>query len=276
MQKAREYSASRRGEDVKGEWQEYERKQKQQHRAQETTEQRESRLQRMRDYSAVRKDWDKKRMKEARANETAEQREARLQKMRDNSAARRATKAERAKEAAVYPEIPRVGSAKEREKTRKRVAAIRANRTAEQVEHDREVSRKGMAKLKERRMLCTDGEKAREYIATTARRAARDHQSNCRVRKYRLAVAKGEDPGPEELNPNGKPINCHTCDQDLDLPLAGKGRCPCYDCAVLFDKVYEYDQRQMKMYPKLRGSSHMPEYDPNFCSGESGSESPDD
>ena len=108
LQKARKYSASRRGEDVKGLWQEYERKQKQQHRAQETTEQRESGLQIMRDYKdcPIMKEWNKNRMKETRANESAEQREALLQKMREYSASRRANKAERAKEAAVYPEIP--------------------------------------------------------------------------------------------------------------------------------------------------------------------------
>ena len=71
---------------------------------------------------------------------------------------------------------------------------------------------------------------------------------------------------------NDMPIYCHTCDQDLDLPVAGKGRCPCYDCAVLFDNLYEYQQRQMKDYPNLRGYAHMPKYDPKYFS-QSGSES---
>ena len=207
----------------------------------------------MRDYKASppMKEWDRNRKKEDRANETAQQREARLQKMREYSASRRANKAARAKEAAVYPEIPRVGSAKEREKTRKRVAAIRAKRTDEQVQHDREVSRKGMAKLKERRTLRTDEEEVEERYAAIYRRAARNHQSGCKVRKYRLAVAKGDDPGPEELMPCGKPIYCHDCDQDLDLPVAGEGRCPCYNCAVLFDKVAEYREEQAKDCPQL-------------------------
>ena len=204
----------------------------------------------MRDYSATRKDEHKNRMKEARANESAEQREARLQKMREYSASRRANKAARAKEAAVYPEIPRVGSAKEREKTRKRVAAIRANRTEEQVQHDREVSRKGMAKLKERRSLRTDDEKVNDYYGAIYRRAARNHLSGCKVRKYRLAVASGDDPGPEPLY-NGRPEYCHDCDQDLDLPVAGEGRCPCYYCAELFDKVAEYREQRAKDYPQL-------------------------
>ena len=222
----------------------------------------------MRDYKdcPIMKEWNKNRMKETRANESAEQREALLQKMREYSASRRANKAERAKEAAVYPEIPRVGSAKEREKTRKRVAAIRAKRTDKQVQHDREVSRKCMAKLKERRSELTDEEKVDNHHAAIYRRAARNHLSDCKVRKYRLAVANGDDPGPEELQPCGKPIYCLTCDQDLDLPVAGRGRCPCYHCALLFDKVYEYNQRRMKDYPQLRGSSTMLEYDPHYFS----------
>ena len=109
----------------------------------------------MRDYSSVDKEWDKTRKRAERAAETDEQREARLQKMREYNARKKANKGiETADEA--FTEVPRVGSAKEREKTRKRVAAYRANRTTEQVAHDREVSKKGMDKLRANRRATED------------------------------------------------------------------------------------------------------------------------
>ena len=66
------------------------------------------------------------------------------------------------------------------------------------------------------------------------------HSDFCKVRIWRLLVAEGADAGPEPLMTNGKPEYCHLCDQDLKVPLAGKGRCPCYNCAVLFGKKEEW------------------------------------
>ena len=155
LNKAKEYCATRRREEVKEAWQKYERKQKEEQRKRETSEQREARLQRMRDYSSVDKEWDKTRKRAERAAETDEQRDARLHKMKEYNAQRKANKRiETADEAS--PKVPQVCSAKEREKTRKRVAAYRANRTTEQVAHDREVSKKGMDKLRANRKATED------------------------------------------------------------------------------------------------------------------------
>ena len=71
------------------------------------------------------------------------------------------------------------------------------------------------------------------HTAVEERRSKNHHDFNCKVRSYRQQVAKGIYPGPEELMPCGKPIYCHTCDQNLQLPLVGEGRCPCHDCAVV-------------------------------------------
>ena len=63
-------------------------------------------------------------------------------------------------------------------------------------------------------------------------------------------MAKGAEAGPEPLMANGKGRPCHLCDQDRDLPLAGNGRCPCYDCAVLHGTVDEWTKMQDKKYFK--------------------------
>ena len=53
-------------------------------------------------------------------------------------------------------------------------------------------------------------------------------------------MAEEAEAGPEPLMSNGKGRPCHRCDQDPAVPLAGTGRCPCYDCAVLHGKVAEW------------------------------------
>ena len=68
---------------------EYDRSRKRDKRAAETPEEREARLQKMRDYNASRKVADKERKKKQLANETPEQREIRLKKVREYSASRR-------------------------------------------------------------------------------------------------------------------------------------------------------------------------------------------
>ena len=77
---------------------EYERFKKQQQRASETPQQREARLQKMREYNSrikmnataeereAQKEYERDRKKQQRANETPQQREARLQKMKEYDA----------------------------------------------------------------------------------------------------------------------------------------------------------------------------------------------
>ena len=164
-------------------------------------------------------EYNRNRNKAQRANETPEAREARLEKMRQYSAERRANKAMKT-------------SAKVKEATKERMAAFRAKRTPEHIQQDREAAREGMARLAE-------GHRKVPYIER-----APHYHVDCRVRKWRLEVAKnGADAGPEPLLTNGKPEYCHQCDQDLKVPLAGRGRCPCRECALLFKRFNEYVRR---------------------------------
>ena len=164
-------------------------------------------------------EYNRNRNKVQRANETPEAREARLEKMRQYSAERRATKTMKT-------------SSKVTEATKERMAAFRAKRTPEQIQHDREAAREGMARLAE-------GHRKMAYVER-----APHYHVDCRVRKWRLEVAeKGAAAGPEPLLTNGKPEYCHQCDQDLKVPVAGKGRCPCRECAVLFGKFNDYVRR---------------------------------
>ena len=170
-------------------------------------------------------EYDKKYRKAQLANETPEERGARLEKMRQYSAERRANKEMKT-------------SAKVKEATNKRIAEFRSRRTPEQLEQDRQAAREGMAKHREH-LKSLDGIQAKGIFSPTFGIRSPDyHLLNCNVRKWRLEVAKkGADAGPEPLLPNGKPEYCHKCDQDIKVPLAGKGRCPCYDCAALFKKT---------------------------------------
>ena len=68
-------------------------------------------------------------------------------------------------------------------------------------------------------------------------------------------MAEGADAGPEPFHKEdddwdpdspGTPLQCHDCDQDPNLPLAGKGRCPCYECAVHLGKVEEWKKNHVK------------------------------
>ena len=129
--------------------------------------------------------------------------------------------------------------AKVKEATKERMAAFRSKRTPEQIQQDRQAAKEGMANLKECRTNNLEEKPHEAYFSRTP-----DYHLNCKVRKWRLEVAKeGTDPGPEPLSNNGEPEYCHICDQDLKVPLAGKGRCPCHKCAVLLNKVNEYIKR---------------------------------
>ena len=264
LQKMRDYSAKRRGTN-------------------ESPEQREARLKKMREYKAARKlkedinapggrkdkksekesgycytqEYDTALKREQRKRETSEQREVRLQKMREYSASRR----EKLKNAGPVQgksyELPKSGkyTARERERTRERVAAIRANKSEEEKFQENEAARERMAKLRSARTLAGEGDSSRrrdEAYRCAERKDAKHHEERCQVRKWRLKMANGgEDAGPEPmhysaLSPNGRLVTCHDCDQDLDLPLAGSARCwksfDCYDCAELFGKVEEYNR----------------------------------
>ena len=136
-----------------------------------------------------------KKQKERLSRETPEERESRLQKMREYSASRRANKANNT-------------SSEEREATRERVAAFRARRTPEEVQHDREKAKEGMKKMYERRSDYTDEEWAeicrnkKEIIGGGERRGKHHHDRTCPVRMWRLKVAAGTEAGPEPMYTN--------------------------------------------------------------------------
>ena len=110
---------------------------------------------------------------------------------------------------------------------------------------ERERAREGMARMYERRFAYTDEEwEAFSQRPLGERRGKHHHDRTCDVRKWRLKVTAGTEAGPEPLHHiQLKPQVCHYCDQDLELPLAGEGRCwkqGCYDCAVLFGRKEEW------------------------------------
>ena len=167
--------------------------------------------------------------------------------MKEYNAAKKASKGKEDEEDDYYPFFKRVGTVREREKTRERVAAIRARRTQEQLEHDREVSRRGMAKLRERR---TKDEKTEAEDRALARKSIRDHDRTCKIYRYRMMVARGEDPGPEPRLTNGKLAYCCKCDRDPTVPMAGNGRCSCYYCAKYHGKEEEWCKANGVPYKK--------------------------
>ena len=118
----------------------------------------------------------------------------------------------------------------EKERTRVRVEAYRAKRTDEEVKRDREAAYWGMRKL-------------RSNQAAPKWSSQEKHDQECIVRKWRLLIAEGADAGQEPQHSGGIRYYCHICDQDPTVPLAGSGRCHCYDCAVLHDKVDEWMER---------------------------------
>ena len=242
LQRMREYSASRRATQEKETSEsrqaqkEHEAKMKREQRAKETPAQREARLQKMKDYRARIKSesvsqgrpapipdfraYDRDQKRTQRALETPEEKEARLQKARDYKASRKAKSTPR-----------------EKERTRERVAAFRAKRTDEEKKQDNEAAKLGMAKVRSNR-------------TAPSWPCPKMHEEQCRVRKWRLLMAQGADAGPEPTVPNGRGVPCHRCDQDLAVPLAGDGRCPCYDCAVLHNKIDEWMKTKGKKYWK--------------------------
>ena len=245
LQKARDYkqaAKAKKSQEVlnaeKEARREYERNRKQDQRAKETHEDKEVRLLKKRESWANSKpkgpsvsandprkgahklEYDRMQKRAQRANETSQEREARLEKMRQYSAERRANKAMKT-------------STKVLEATKKRVADFRAGRTNEQIQQDRDAAREGMARLAE-------GHRKVPYVERGP-----DYHLQCKVRKWRLEVAKkgAAAAGPEPLLMNGKPEYCHQCDQDLKVPVAGRGRCPCRECAILFRKFNDYVKR---------------------------------
>ena len=192
------------------------------------------------------REFERKKQKERLSRETPDERESRLQKMREYSASRRANKAI---------------SSKEREATRERVAAFRARRTPEEVQHDREKAKEGMKKTWERRSDYTADEWAdicrnrKEIIGGGQRRGKHHHDRTCPVRMWRLKVAAGTEAGPEPMY-NGRLQNCHYCDQDMELPLAGEARCwktGCYTCSKLFGLEEEWCKKRNIPYKKKEG-----------------------
>ena len=188
---------------------EYERIKKQKQRASETPQQREARLQKMREYSArshstfklnataeekqAHKEYERVKKKQQRANETPQQREVRLQKMKEyegriteeyNASTSSTEKCkerskysytkeydmkqkriqreretpeqreERLQKAREYKETytPKAGP-KEKEASKLRVAAWRADRSQEQIDKDREAAREGMVKVRGRKTV---------------------------------------------------------------------------------------------------------------------------
>ena len=158
LQKKRDDSARRRSNfnanatDQEREAQrEYERNKKRQQRANETLEQREDRLQKMKEYKArinstedgmnkrvsnkfcYTREYDRIQRSIQRERETPEQREERLQKAREYKTTYK----------------PKA-TVKEKDAKREYMAAMRANRTEEQIAQDREAARQRMANVRSR------------------------------------------------------------------------------------------------------------------------------
>ena len=129
---------------------EYERNKKKQQRAIETPQQREARLQKMRDYRAevfgstergrdkspancYSREYDRNQKRIQRERETSQQREERLQSAREYMST-----------------YKHKATPKEKEAIRQKMAVSRANRTEEQVAKDREAARQRMAKVRSR------------------------------------------------------------------------------------------------------------------------------
>ena len=254
LQRARDYKHKVKSQEVldaeKDARRKYERNKKREQRARETKEEKDARLQKIREYRAgsfpkeqpkqapisntdprkgARKlEYDRNQKRLQRANETPEQREARLEKMRQYSAERRANKEMKT-------------SAKVKKATKERMDAFRAKRSPEEIEQDKAAAKERMDNFRSNR---TDEDKTLAWIARNTGPKKHD-VANCKVRKWRLLKARGGDaPEPLMENGTGRVEYCHHCDQDLSVPLAGKGRCPCRDCAVLFDKLDEYYKRR--------------------------------
>ena len=233
LQRMREYSASRRASASQ---REFEKNQKKEKRANESSQERKARLQKAREYKArmkrmnedyITKDRNQKRIQ--RANETPAEREVRLQNKRDDSASRRANKTT-------------TTSAKVKEATRQRAADIRSKRSEEEVKQDNLAAKERMRELRNRDGF--DGRQKKRYFAQFRGDPHSEHV--CKLKKWRLQVARGEDAGPEPTFAGGKPLYCHRCDQDLKVPLAGVGRCPCYDCAKLLGTMDQYKKQREK------------------------------
>ena len=99
------------------------------------------------------KEYDKNLKREQRKRETSEQREARLQKMREYSASRREKMKNASPVERNFYELPKSGkyTARERQRTRERVAAIWANRSEEEKVQENEAARERIAKLRSAR-----------------------------------------------------------------------------------------------------------------------------
>ena len=100
-----------------------------------------------------------------------------------------------------------------------------------------------------------DKEKSRSLIDGGQRRGKHHHDRTCPVRMWRLKVAAGTEAGPEPMY-NGRLQNCHYCDQDTELPLAGEARhwkTGCYSCSVLFGRKEEWCKERNIPYKRKEG-----------------------
>ena len=131
---------------------EYERNKKKKQLASETPEQREARLQRNRDYKARIRSTEGNRIKSPAVSYTREydRNQRRIQRERETLQ----QKEERLQKAREYKETYKPkATRKEKDASRERMAAMRANWTDEQIANDREVARQRMANVRSRQTV---------------------------------------------------------------------------------------------------------------------------
>ena len=226
MQKKREDSARRRAAfksnatDQQREAQrEYERNRKKEQLANETPEQRQARLEKMREYKA---------RTNPLARETPQQREQRLEKAREYKVT-----------------YKRKSTSKEREASRERMAAIRANWSEERIAKDREAARQRMANVRSRRTVDEQNEereKQRKRPNWRHRQFDKVQEEAQADREYKIASGKWklvEIPGigrnleaidPENLEwdcPSGPNCRCHIV---MNCPRCGEYYTGCGGC----------------------------------------------
>ena len=223
MQKKREDSARRRAAfksnatDQQREAQrEYERNRKKEQLANETPEQRQVRLEKMREYRA---------RTNPIARETPQQREQRLEKAREYKVT-----------------YKRKSTSKEREASRERMAAIRANWSEERIAKEREAARQRMANVRGRRTVDEynkEREKQRKRPNWRRRQDDKVEEEAQAEREYKIASGKwqlaenGRDLeaiDPENLEwdcPSGPNCRCHII---MSCPTCKKCYTGCARC----------------------------------------------
>ena len=236
MQKKRDDSARRRAAfksnatDEQREAQRvYERNKKKHQLANETPEQRQARLQKMREYRArtnpAEGSTDAQKVKSIPARETPQKREERLQKAREYKAT-----------------YKRKSTSKEREAARERMAAIRAKRSEEQIAKDREAAKQRMANVRGRRTVDEyneEREKQRKRPNWRHRQDDKVQEEAQAEKEYKIASGKwqlaenGRDLeaiDPENLEwdcPSGPNCRCHII---MSCPTCKKCYTGCARC----------------------------------------------